>query len=49
MDRYLFCQYITGEWFYKDMKTGEDLPIGATPIDKNEKLEDLVEKAGENK
>ena len=31
--RYLKCETITGEWWYKDMKTGEDLPKYATPIE----------------
>jgi hypothetical protein len=31
-DRYLYCETITGEWWYKDMKTGEDLPMYSTPI-----------------
>ena len=26
------CETITGEWWYKDLKTGEDLPKYATPI-----------------
>ena len=30
--RYLYCETITGEWWYKDMKTGEDLPMYSTPI-----------------
>lgn len=31
--RYLYCETITGEWWYKDMQTGEDLPKYATPIE----------------
>ena len=31
-DRYLKCETITGEWWYKDLKTGEDLPLYSTPI-----------------
>ena len=33
-DRYLYCETLTGEWWYKDMETGEDLPMYATPIER---------------
>ena len=33
-DRYLRCETLTGEWWYKDMETGEDLPMYATPIER---------------
>jgi len=32
--RYLKCETIDGRWWYKDMKTGEDLPMFTTPIDR---------------
>ena len=33
-DKYLRCETLTGEWWYKDMETGEDLPMYATPIER---------------
>lgn len=33
-DKYLRCEMLTGEWWYKDMETGEDLPMYATPIER---------------
>lgn len=33
-NKYLRCETITGEWWYKDMETGEDLPMYATPIER---------------
>ena len=33
-DKYLMCETLTGEWWYKDMETGEDLPMYATPIER---------------
>jgi predicted solute-binding protein len=34
IDKYLRCETLTGEWWYKDMETGEDLPMYATPIER---------------
>ena len=34
--RYLKCETLTGEWWYKDMKTGKDLPLFITPIPERE-------------
>ena len=33
-DKYLRCETLTGEWWYKDMETGEDLSMYATPIER---------------
>ena len=30
--RYLKCEALTGEWWYKDMQTGENLPLFTQPI-----------------
>lgn len=43
MLRYLYCETITGEWWYHDFKTGKDLPMYSTPINIYETLDNNVE------
>ena len=40
--RYLYCETITGDWWYKDMKTGKDLPLRATPVHFDESVSDEI-------
>ena len=40
MSRYLKCETLTGEWWYKDMLTGEDLPMYSQPIERNDLQEE---------
>lgn len=31
-EKYLYCETLDGRWWYKDMETGEDLPMYYHPI-----------------
>lgn len=43
MPRYLECKTLTGEWWYKDLKTGEDLPMYTMPVNIYEKIDESEE------
>lgn len=31
-EKYMYCEMLDGRWWYKDMETGEDLPMYCQPI-----------------
>ena len=42
-NRYLYCETLTGEWWYMDMETNEELPKFSKPIIRTSE-EELMQK-----
>ena len=42
-NRYLYCEALTGEWWYMDMETNEELPKFSKPIIRTSE-EELMQK-----
>ena len=42
-NRYLYCEALTGEWWYMDMETNEELPKFSQPIIRTSE-EELMQK-----